>query len=368
VRRILFVVTADLPHGVPTGPSAAAPRKDYSAITAALNADVLDRTAVRSTRWGRLLAQLGGVALAQACAAFLRRAQYDAILTDGEHVGLPLALLLKLARARTVHVTIGHRISAPKKRPLWRWARAWTHVDRILLHASLQRRIALQALGIPAERLALVPYQVDTNFWDPEKVVTGGATSERLIASAGLELRDYPTLFRAVEGLDARVTVAAASHWSKRRNTALDAPRPANVSVTALDYAGLRDLYARAAVVVVPLVETDFQAGVTTILEAMAMGKPVVVTRTSGQNDVVVDGANGVYVPVEDAAALRAALARLLDNPAERARLGAAARGTVTRFMRVDQFAERVATQIHSALAVRQTPDSNAALPETAAA
>jgi glycosyltransferase involved in cell wall biosynthesis len=370
VTRVLFVVTADLPHGVPAvdDSGATAPRKDYAAIAAALGADVLDRTAVLNTAWGRLVARLGGVALAQACAAFLRRAQYDAVLTDGEHIGLPLALLLKLSRACTAHVTIGHRISAPKKRPLWRWARAWTHVDRILLHATLQRRIALEALGIPAERLVLVPYQVDTSFWDPAKVGADGVAEERLIVSAGLELRDYPALFRAVDGLDARVSVAAASHWSKRRNSALDAPRPANVTVTSLDYARLRDLYARAAIVVVPVVETDFQAGVTTILEAMAMGKPVVVTRTSGQTDVIVDGANGVYVPVADPAALRSVLVRLLDDPTERARLGAAARETVTRFMRVDQFAERVATQVHSSLAARQTPGMSAELKKTAAA
>src|SRR5262249_2057175 len=112
---------------------------------------------------------------------------------------------------------------------------------------------------------------------------------ERLICSVGLEWRDYPTLFRAVDGLDARVVVGAASRWSRRRNTAADCERPSNVEVGAFDYPALRHLYARSSWVVVPVDGTDFQAGVTTILEAMAMGKAVVVTHTQGQTDVVED-------------------------------------------------------------------------------
>ena len=44
----------------------------------------------------------------------------------------------------------------------------------------------------------------------------------------------------------------AASHWSKRKNTALDTARPANVEVNSYNYLELRDLFARAAIVVVP--------------------------------------------------------------------------------------------------------------------
>jgi glycosyltransferase involved in cell wall biosynthesis len=200
-----------------------------------------------------------------------------------------------------------------------------------------------------------------------------------LIVSAGLEFRDYPTLFRAVDGLDAKLIVAAASNWSKRRNTALDTPRPANVEVSSFDYHGLRTLLARAAVVAVPVDDVDFQAGITTVLEAMAMGKPVVVTHSYGQTDVIEDrrsvtrGAterarpisllrnvadeedvpiepNGFYVPPHDADALRRALIFLLDNPEHRTQLGAAGRQAVEQLMTVDQFADRIAKVVEIVL------------------
>jgi glycosyltransferase involved in cell wall biosynthesis len=106
---------------------------------------------------------------------------------------------------------------------------------------------------------------------------------------------------------------------------------------------GLRELYARADLVVVPVVETDFQAGITTILEAMAMGKAVVCTRTTGQTDTIVDDVTGVYVPPGDAPALRAAIEDLLVDPARRARLGAAARAWVTAHADIQVYAQRLA-------------------------
>lgn len=62
------------------------------------------------------------------------------------------------------------------------------------------------------------------------------------------------------------------------------------------------------------------------ILEAMAAGRPVVAARTAGSELLVEDGATGWLVPVDDPPAMAAALARVLDDPAGAARLGAAGR------------------------------------------
>jgi hypothetical protein len=92
-----------------------------------------------------------------------------------------------------------------------------------------------------------------------------------------------------------------------------------------------------------PLVDVEFQAGITTILEAMAMGRAVVCTRTAGQTDTIVDGVTGLYVPPGDADALRATIQRLLDFPAECAALGRAARDWVVEHAELDRYAEGLA-------------------------
>lgn len=360
--RVLLVVTVN----DASAPVAAGPRKDYRVLAETLRAQTIDYATVRRSRVLGHLVRWLGMALIQAWIAFSLRHKFDVIVTDGEHIGLPLALLLKLARSNVAHVTIGHRITASKKRPFFKWLKVHSHISRIALHSRQQYELAINELGIPAERLALIPYQVDADFWRPEV-----APEERLICSAGLEFRDYPTLVRAVEGLDVEVVIGAASHWSKRRNTAADQSLPSNVHVSAFNYAALRNVYARSSIVVVPLDDIDFQAGVTTILEAMAMSKAVIVTHSLGQTDVVEDRRKatrgraprlrppsmvrtladhagiaieptGFYVPPDDPAALRRAIEHLLAHPDERRQLGVAGRHTVERLLTVDHFAERM--------------------------
>jgi glycosyltransferase involved in cell wall biosynthesis len=280
--KTLFAVSADL--STESVSCRSGPTRDYTSIAHRLQADVLDWSRTRSVPAARSLARTVGLPTAQARIAARHCRRYDAILTDGEHIGIPLTLLLKLTGTPTAHVTIGHRLTTAKKRPFFRGLKVHSHIDAVVVHSRCQYDRALATLGFRREQLALLPYQVDADFWHPMPTA-----EERLIVSAGLEHRDYPTLFRAVAGLDATVLVAAASAWSTCRNTALDAPRPANVEVRGFDHRGLREQMSRAAVVVVPVEDVDFQAGITTILEAMAMGKPVVVTHTDGQTDVVED-------------------------------------------------------------------------------
>jgi glycosyltransferase involved in cell wall biosynthesis len=61
-----------------------------------------------------------------------------------------------------------------------------------------------------------------------------------------------------------------------------------------------------------------------TLLEAMACGCAPVATDVGGNPELVEPGANGLLVPAQDSAALAAALAQLVDEPAERQRLAEA--------------------------------------------
>ena len=138
------MVSVDLPNGLPTSSGDDAPKKDYAAIAVRLKADLLDWSAARRGLLLRLLCAVFGVAAVQAVLAFGRRHAYDVILTDGEHIGIPLALLLKLTRSRTLHVTIGHRLSAAKKRPFFRWLRVQSHLHAVVLHSRYQYDLALE--------------------------------------------------------------------------------------------------------------------------------------------------------------------------------------------------------------------------------
>jgi N,N'-diacetylbacillosaminyl-diphospho-undecaprenol alpha-1,3-N-acetylgalactosaminyltransferase len=68
-----------------------------------------------------------------------------------------------------------------------------------------------------------------------------------------------------------------------------------------------------------------------TVLEAMAMGKPVITTDAPGCRQTVEDGVTGLLVPVGDHAAVAAALERLVGDEQLRRRMGAAGRARAVR-------------------------------------
>ncbi|WP_395003062.1 glycosyltransferase family 4 protein [Cypionkella sp.] len=63
-----------------------------------------------------------------------------------------------------------------------------------------------------------------------------------------------------------------------------------------------------------------------TVLEAMAMGRPIITTDAPGCRETIVDGESGFLVPVKDSDALVSAMVRFIENPALVSAMGAKAR------------------------------------------
>jgi glycosyltransferase involved in cell wall biosynthesis len=78
------------------------------------------------------------------------------------------------------------------------------------------------------------------------------------------------------------------------------------------------------------------------ILEALAMELPVVSTRHSGIPEVIEDGQNGLLVPPEEVVPLAAALAKLLDDPILRKKLGSKGRETIIGSFSVESNVEKL--------------------------
>ena len=272
----------------------------------------------------------------------------DAIFADGEHNGLPLALFLALRRKR-VHLTmLGHFIDKRWKRLLFRLLSRTTQPATVIVHSVVQREVLDSCLG-RRWQVVLTAYQVDTDYWRTEG--TPPADALPLVLAVGSENRDYETLVEAVRDLPVRVLIAAGSHWA--RNVAEAGALPPNVDYTKvpLSFSELRTAYEDSSLVAVPLHEVSNQSGVTTILEAMSMGRPVITTATTGQRECVEGdlmlgsgsaatstsdrgpacvggtpspGPTGWYTPVGDAAALRGAIKWAIENLRRGCRDGAA--------------------------------------------
>ena len=264
----------------------------------------------------------------------------SALLSDGEHLGIPLGYALRARRLRVPHVVIGHHLDSPKKRALFRHLRAAAGIDRLLVQSERQREVAVW-LGVDPARVFVLPKAVDTDFWEPCAGRAPGA--HPIIGTAGIEHRDYATFVDALQGLPARLVVSIGSTLAPTAQARLPERWPQTAEVSFTPPSRLRLRYADATVVVIPIVETGYPAGITSTLEAMAMAKPVVVSGTRGLGDLVRDGDTGLVVPPGDAAAMHVAVKRLLEDHNLRRRLGMRARAFCVAEARLDRFASAVA-------------------------
>ncbi|MEX2346721.1 MAG: glycosyltransferase family 4 protein [Balneolaceae bacterium] len=296
------------------------------------------------------------VEIAQVFEAVLLRKKYDVIFSQTERTSLILALVMKYLRINIPHVMVVSRITSmyknKSKKKMWMLKHGQSKITRILIWSSVQRNIAIQQLGIPPEKIKLLKRGTDQKFWSPIPSPTD------TICSVGMEMRDYPTLVEALRPLDIPCHIAVSSVRGELFDTVQRVYEmdkiPDHISVGRKGYIDLRELYARSRFVVVPLLPTDSDNGLTSILEAMAMGKAVICTRSQGQVDVIQEGVTGIFVPQGDPEALRHEITKLWNDPERAAEMGKAARKYVEEHHSLEQFSNSIQREVRNSAGIRE--------------
>ncbi|SFO48965.1 glycosyltransferase [Actinomadura madurae] len=194
----------------------------------------------------------------------------------------------------------------------------------------------LAAMGVPRDRVRVVPCGVDLDLFTPEGPASGEGGRHRLVVLSRLvERKGVDTAIRALAHLpDAVLTIAGGPpHGELNRDPEVrrlrKVARNAGVS-SRVEFLGRlgRDavpplLRSASLVVTLPWYEPFGMVP----LEAMACGVPVVASAVGGHLDTVADGVTGALVPPRDPEGAAAAIRALLDDPAARAAMGFASAG-----------------------------------------
>lgn len=184
----------------------------------------------------------------------------------------------------------------------------------------------IAAQGWPRERLKHLPNFADDLAGAPPATLPVPPGARVLLAMGRLHPnKDFPTLLRALVRLPDGVHLALAGEGPER--AALDALAAELGVAGRVAFLGWRGdvgaLLAAAAVLVVP---SRIEPLGNVVLEGFAAARPVVAAAADGPRELIEDGRSGLLVPVGDDAALAAAIARVLDDPALAASLAAAGR------------------------------------------
>jgi glycosyltransferase involved in cell wall biosynthesis len=319
------------------------PRVDYIELQKRMDAETLDYSAYSKRGPGSVLRRLETQLRSDVYLATLgwwRSRQHSMVFTWSERAGIPFSLYNRFLRSRIRFVSM-FQCWSPRQELAMTTFNLFQAMDRIIVHCrSMQKNLI--RLGAPEERVKLVHYSIDQNFFSPR---TDPEQRRNVIMSIGeSRSRDYASLLKAVRGLPITLEVAGFGHWyAREKNNSYDAAMPENVSLLKhLPQRDLRDQYASSQFVVIPVHDLVYSAGATACMEAGSMGRAVIAFRSRGISDYISDGETGLLVESGNVQAMRDAIQYLLAHPREANRLGENARQRILDELNLETYVTNI--------------------------
>ena len=220
--------------------------------------------------------------------------------------------------------------------------------DRVISVSEHDRQSGVEAGLLPPDRTASIPNGIAVGPAAQGSRLTqrSADAAEVLIVGRLVPQKGIPVLLEAAR-------TVLRSHPRARFTLAGDGPLRLELEAQAkrlgisqqVRFLGtVRDtpeLLARCDLFVLPSL---WEGMPLSLLEAMAAGRPAVATAVSGSAELILDEETGLLVPPGDAAALAAAMARLLEDPATAEAMGTRARDRVRREFSLERMVESTHT------------------------
>ena len=238
---------------------------------------------------------------------------------------LPVALLLRALSGRRRRVIVFDFLAPRRQVPKRLAARLTRAVSRWDIVRRGDAAMLNRRFGVPAQRCRFIAWPVS----GATLALESHEEEPGYVYAAGWAHRDWEVMSRALElsGLPAIIAPGRP----------VEAAPPVRVIDMPAPDRG-RDLARRSTVVAVPMVDTDLPSGPLVLLDALAMGKAVVVSDVNGSRDYVRDGETALVVPPGDPEALADRLLKLFHDPPLRVRLGHAAKQAVAQHSDLSTF------------------------------
>ena len=256
----------------------------------------------------------------------------DVIFSTVDTVGIPLMLLKRagVIRSPVVYVSIGlpERLVQLRGAPIRRlYLSSLRRARAIVAYSENEAEWLRTWLGPGGPPVLFVPFGVDVNGFRPAPDVEPDLD----VLSIGVDPRRDFELLVAIAARHPELSFRIVASADRARSLGV---RTANVAVqTDIPLEQVRDHLARTRVVALPVRDNSYSGATTTLLQAMAMGKPVVVSRTAAiaEGYDLEDGVNCRLVAPGDQAAFERALLEVLTGADAATTLGIRARQTVVR-------------------------------------
>ncbi len=345
MKDLLIIATSDLkPEQEKPQSNTAHPQVEYVLLAQKVGADFLNYAYYQNLLMGDLLRRIETTIrsdITLSLAGLRRSTRYKTIIAMSERVGIPLAFYKRLGLLQSKLIFRFTAWSA-RQESLFTKYDLLSYVDHIIVESQPLGDLLHTRFGVPRSKITFVPYSIDVDYFTPSKAsASTGRIKPKLFSAGEIRGRDYATLIEAVTPLtDVDVEIAASGTWfAREKDTSLDSELPPNITIAGRKpRSEMRASYADASFVVVPLYDQVFSAGITVVLEALAMGKAVITTKSKGLASYLKDGENCCLVAPENPQEMRNAITHLLNNPSLARKLGKNARKSAENQFGLDSF------------------------------
>ena len=315
--------------------------------------------------------------------AYLRRERFDIVHTHSLKPGLLGRLAARLAQTpiiiHTLHGFYFYEGMAPRARQFWKAVERLGMAlgDYVLSQSREDVETAITEGICKPDRTSYLGNGIDLRQFNPSCISTahvrakrrelGVCDDEKVVAMAGrllvekgyLEFLEAARIIRKQDGRTRFwiIGVTQPDKYGAVPVEALQRESPEEYISFLGMRSDMRDLFAAMDIFVLP---SHGREGIPRVLmEASAMGKPIVATNVRGCREAVVHNQTGLLVPARDATALAEAVLTLLDNSELSNRLGAAARTHALEHFDERDYFERIHTAYQMLLGRRQRRQSN---------
>ncbi|MBV9386367.1 MAG: glycosyltransferase family 4 protein [Chroococcidiopsidaceae cyanobacterium CP_BM_ER_R8_30] len=268
----------------------------------------------------------------------------DIVFCTGEDIGIPVATLCGSNRERPKMVVFIHSLDRSRGWMSLQLFPVSNQIDLFVTNTRTQVDFLRRYLRLPATRICLLLEQTDTKFFTPGPVSLG--KSRRIIASVGLEYRDYRTLAAVTQDLDVDVKISGFSQDAQTLAKSFPKTLPENMTCRFYEWPELVQLYRDADLVVISLFDNNATAGATTLMEAMSCCRPVIVSQTKGLIDYLETPGAVTSVKPGDPTQLRQAIISLLQNPEKAEAQAQCGYELILNQHNSEQYAQRLATRL----------------------
>jgi len=195
----------------------------------------------------------------------------------------------------------------------------------VVVFTEEQRQAIASEYGVAAARIFVIRNGVGDSFFNDDDRVLSARPRLLYVGRLATE-KNVSALLQALAGVSERFETMLVGDGNLETDLQHES---AKLGLRNIRFYGraegqqLLDAYRAADVLVLP---SRHEGMSLVLLEALAMGLPVVATDISGNREVVLHGENGLLVPPDDPAALRAALLEITADPDRYERMSRAAR------------------------------------------